>query len=496
MHSAYTALLERLRETTLLGTINSALHWDQETYLPPAGTPYRGDQMAYLSGRAHRLFTSPEVGDWLKEAQQAGFAPASTEAVNLRWLQRDYDQATKLTAEFVEECTRTETVGNQAWVEARKKSEFAIFAPHLEKLVEQARRRADFLGYVDSRYDALVDLYETGATTEGVATLFEALAPELSELVQQGADACAALPTLLPEGPYPVEQQIAFNDEVAKALGIPFEQSRVDTTTHPFCTTLGPHDHRITNRYETADFTSSLYCLMHESGHALYEMGLPEDQFGLPCGSAVSLGVHESQSRLWENHVGRSLAFWEHWFPRAVEYFPQLKAASPEDLYRHVNRIQRSYIRVEADEVTYDLHIILRFRLERALIEGDIEVNDVPATWNRMFQELMGLEVDRDSNGCLQDIHWSFGGFGYFCTYSLGNINAAQLMEGAAEQLPDLARDLAAGQYAGLLGWLREKVHQQGKRQLPTDLIRKATNRLVSPEPHLRHLAERVAIFV
>jgi len=494
--SAYQSLLERIREISLLGSINSTLHWDQETYLPKAGTVYRGDQMAYLSGRAHRLFTAAEVGEWLAEAAEAGLEPDSTEAVNVRWLKRDYDRATKLPTEFVEECTRTETIGNEAWAKARAASDFSIFAPHLKKLVDQARRRADYLGFEESRYDALLDLHEQGATTLAVSTLFDELAPALTELVAQGASACESLPVLLPEGPYPEALQKQFNAEVASAMGFSFESGRIDTTTHPFCTTLGPHDHRITNRYELDDFTSSLYCIMHETGHALYEMGLPADQYGLPCGSAVSLGVHESQSRLWENHIGRTLPFWEHWFHRACELFPQLKNSTPEKLWQHVNRVKRSFIRVEADEVTYDLHIILRFRLERALIEGDLEVDDLPAAWNQMFEELMGLKVEKDSQGCLQDIHWSFGGFGYFCTYSLGNINAAQLMESAHAIVPNLEQDLRTGQYGGMLNWLRENVHQAGMRQLPLDLINRATGAPVSPEAHLRHLADKVSIFV
>ncbi len=492
---AYDQLIARLREVTLLGTMSSALHWDQETYLPKAATPYRGDQLAWLSGRAHALFTDPEVGEWIGSAARAGFDPESTEGVNVRWLQRQYDKATKLPGTFVEECAKTQTMANAAWIEARRERDFARFAPHLEALTRQARQRADYLGYADSRYDALLDEHEPGATTSGVGALFDSLAPTLSELVAAGAEACANLPVLLPPGPYPEETQRVFNAEVAAAIGFDFDAGRIDTTTHPFCTTLGPRDHRITNRYDPADFTSSLYCILHETGHALYEIGLPEDQFGLPCGSAASLGIHESQSRLWENHVGRSLAFWEHWFDRAQALFPQLAGTTPEALWQHVNRIERTFIRVEADEVTYDLHIILRFRLERALVEGEIEVADIPATWNAMFAELMGLQVDHDSHGCLQDVHWSFGGFGYFATYSLGNINAAQLMAAATRQVAGLQAQLASGQYRALLGWLREHVHQPGMRHFPVDLMQRATGQPVSPDAHLSRLAEKISLF-
>jgi len=463
--------------------------------MPKAATAYRGEQLAYLSGKSHRLFVDPEFGGWLREAAEALPSGESTEGVNVRRLQEDYDRATKFPTEFVEECTRTQIIGNEAWVKARKESDFTIFQPHLEKLVAQARRRADYLGYRASRYDALIDLYEEGATTAEVAALFDALQPTLTELVATGADACESLPEQLPPGPYPTAEQQAFNAEVASAFGFDFDAGRVDTTTHPFSTQLGPEDHRITNRYDESDFTSSLYCLLHETGHALYDIGLPADQYGLPCGSPVSLGIHESQSRLWENHVGRTLAFWERWFARAREFFPQLEQSSPEAIAKHVNRVRRSFIRVESDEVTYDLHIILRFWIERALIEGDLEVKDVPAEWNRMFEQLMGLKVDRDSNGCLQDIHWSFGGFGYFCTYSLGNINAAQLMQAAAGQRPSLKQELSEGDYSGLLGWLRENIHQAGRRFAPRDLMERATGETVTPEAHLGHLRTKVELF-
>jgi len=491
----YAKLTDRLREVQLLNSISSTLHWDQETYLPDAANPYRSEQMAWLSGKSHRLFTAPEVGEWLAACGAGGFPPESTEGVNVRWLQRDYDKATKLPAEFVEECTRKQIVANAAWAEARAGNEFARFAPHLKQLVEQARARADFLGYADSPYDALLDLHEPGATAAGVGALFDELAPALSELVAAGAEACRAQMPKLPPGPYPVDAQEAFNAEVAAAIGFDFGSGRIDQSKHPFCTTLGPHDHRITNRYAIDDFTSSLYCALHETGHALYEMGLPEDQFGLPCGSAVSLGIHESQSRLWENHVGRSLPFWEYWFDRAREHFPNLKEASPESLWRYTNRIERSPIRVEADEVTYDLHIVLRFRIEQALIERRLEVEALPSVWNQMFEELMGLSIKEDRLGCLQDVHWSFGGFGYFATYSLGNINAAQLMGAAAVQMPGLSDAFRGGDFGGLREWLRERVHMAGCRHFPVDLMQRATGRPVSPAAHLAHLAERVGLF-
>lgn len=494
MSAAYDSLIKRTRELALLGSASSLLHWDQETYMPEKANAWRAEQLSHLAGLSHRLWTDPEVGRWIATCEQEGPEPGSDAAVNLREWRRSYDRATKLPAELVEESSKTEALAHQAWVEARSKSRFATFEPLLAKLIDLSRRKADLWGFAESRYDALLDAYEPGAKASAIHALFEDLAPRLSKLAAEGVAAQEARPApALPAGPYPVAAQQALNREVAQAMGFDFDAGRIDTTAHPFCTGLGPRDCRLTTRYDEKDFASSLYGIMHETGHGLYDQGLPEEHYGTPRGEAVSLGIHESQSRLWENHVGRGRAFWEHWFPRVVHHFPQLKASSPEALWRHVNRIERSYIRVEADEVTYDLHIILRFRIERRLLEGDLEVKDVPAFWNESFEKLLGLKVPDDARGCLQDIHWSMGGFGYFPTYTLGNLNAAQLMRTAESAIPGLAGDLAGGRYAGLLAWLGQKIHSQGMRFRPMDLMREATGAAVTPEAHLAHLRAKVA---
>jgi carboxypeptidase Taq len=494
MSAAYDALLKRARELALLGSTSSLLQWDQETFMPDRANAWRAEQLAHLAGLIHRLWTADEVGRWIAECEAEGLASDSDAAVNVREWRRSYDRATKLPSALVEECSKTEALAHQAWVEARASSRFAVFEPLLERLIELARRKADLWGYPESPYDALLDAYEPGATTAEVHRLFEDLAPRLSALAAKGVRAQEAHPApSLPPGPYPVAAQQAFNREVAAALGFDFQAGRIDTAAHPFCTGLGPRDCRLTTRYDETDFTSSLYGVMHEVGHGLYDQGLPEAHYGTPCGEAVSLGVHESQSRLWENHVGRSRTFWEHWFPRAVHHFPQLAASSPEALWRHVNRIERTFIRVEADEVTYDLHIILRFRIERRLMEGELEARDVPAYWNESFEQLLGLRVPDDARGCLQDIHWSMGGFGYFPTYTLGNLNAAMLMRAAVAALPGLEAELASGNYAGLRAWLKETIHAHGMRYRAGDLIERAVGAPVTPQAHLDHLRSKVA---
>ena len=274
-------------------------------------------------------------------------------------------------------------------------------------------------------------------------------------------------------------------------MGFDFEAGRIDTTTHPFCSGLAPGDTRLTTRYDETDFLSSLYGVLHECGHGLYEQGLPKTEDGLPVTDASSLGIHESQSRLWENHVGRSPAFWEHWFPRAAEHFPSLRNLTPTDLAGAGSRSERSFIRVEADEVTYDLHVMLRFDLESRLMAGELEVADVPAAWNAAFEELFGLKVDKDANGCLQDIHWSMGSMGYFPTYSLGNLTAAHLFHHARRLKPEIDGELRAGNYGTLLGWLREKIHLPGRRWMPGELIERATGEVLNPAHHIAHLRER-----
>lgn len=493
MPSAYDNLLARARELALIQSASALLQWDQETFMPDQATAWRAEQLAHLVGLAHRLWTSPEVGAWIASCEDAGVDGGSVAAVNVREWRRNYDRATRLPADLVEDCARTEAQAHQAWVEARAAGDFSRFAPLLERLVDQARRKADLWGYPASRYDALLDAYEPGATAEQVDRLLEELAPSLAALAAEGVAAQEARPApALPPGPYPVQAQQALNREVAAALGFDFSAGRIDTAAHPFCTGLGPRDCRLTTRYDENDFTSSLFGVMHEAGHGLYDQGLPEEHFGTPRGEAVSLGIHESQSRLWENHVGRSRTFWEHWFPRACRHFPQLRVSSAESLWRHANRIQRSFIRVEADEVTYDLHIILRFRVERRLIEGSLSVAEVPAFWNEQFQLLLGLEVPDHARGCLQDIHWSMGGFGYFPTYTLGNLNAAQLMAAARKDLPSLDQDLGHGIYQPLLDWLRRHIHQPGMTHRAADLIHRVTGHAPKPEAHLRHLHNKV----
>ncbi len=469
-----------LQEIALLSSIEATLDWDQETYAPPSSVTFRAKQSSHLAGKIHALKTAPSFQEQL---QVADLTPA-----NRRELQHQYDRATKLPQELVERASETASLAKAAWMEAREKNDFPTFAPHLEKLLEIAREQADHWGYEEEPYDALLAEYERGAKTSEVATLFDSISSDLAEIAATAVEKSKSIPQDFLYGPAPVANQIILNREVAESLGFDFQSGRIDTTAHPFCTTLGPHDVRLTTRYDENDFLSSLFGVMHETGHGLYEQGLPADDFHLPSGQAVSLGIHESQSRLWENHVGRSEAFWQRWLPRAQELFPHLKKISFEDFMTAINRAAYSAIRVEADEATYDLHILLRFKLERALLSGELEVADIPAAWNETFASFFGFHPQNDAEGCLQDIHWSMGGLGYFATYSLGNINAAQLFHTA---MKDTRADFQKGDFIPLLSWMQKQVHAHGSIHFPQDLMIQATGSSTSPEAYLNHLRSR-----
>jgi carboxypeptidase Taq len=356
--------------------------------------------------------------------------------------------------------------------------------------LEIAREKAALWGYANEPYDALLEGYERGTSTAAVATLFDQLRPEIRSIAAAAVEKSKQQSINLPAGHYPVAAQQKLNQQIAESIGFDFTAGRIDTTAHPFCTTLGPHDVRLTTRYDENDFTSSLFGVLHEAGHGLYEQGLPTDDFGLPSGAAVSLGIHESQSRLWENHVGRSREFWQKWYPVAQEIFPQLNAFPLDDFLRFIRNAAFSAIRVEADEATYDLHILLRFDIERRMLNGSLCVNDVPAAWNDGFRELFGFTPKNDREGCLQDIHWSMGGLGYFPTYTLGNIHAASLFA-CAQSDANIASAIAVANYAPLLAWLRQNIHAHGSSLDPSDLIQQATGKHPSSEDYIKHLTHR-----
>lgn len=492
--SAYAELLTRSKKRSVFGSLGSLLGWDQRTYMPKAGSAHRSDQLALVAGMSHEMATDSRIGELLSiaEASELVNDPLSDAAVNIREWRRGYDQATKLPQALVEALSRTSSKAYDVWVEARKANDFATFKPFLEEMVKLCREKADALGWKEQRYDALLDLYEPDAKTREVQALFEPLQRELADLIRRVvATGKRAEPGIL-ENDYPVAVQETFCAESARAIGFDFDAGRLDVTTHPFCSTIGPGDVRLTTRYDPRCAWSALYGTLHEAGHGLYNQGLDPEHRGTPRGASVSLGIHESQSRMWENLVGRSRAFWQFFLPRAQAAFPVLKGKSLEAMVFAANESKPSLIRVEADEATYNLHIILRFRLEIDLIEGRLQPADVPGAWKSTMKELLGVEVPDDRRGCLQDVHWSGASFGYFPTYALGNLYASQFLEQAKSEIGNLDPLFAKGDFRPLLDWLRLKIHRPGKTRRAGPLCQHLTGKPLSHQPLMRHLNSKL----
>jgi carboxypeptidase Taq len=492
---AYEELITLSRETALLASCHQLLQWDAEICMPRSGVQHRGEQMALLAGLAHDRATDPRWAELLAivEGSSVISDPESAAAVNVRERRRDFDRETKLPRRLVEELARVSAMSSQAWSEARDRDDFPGFAPWLEKTFELAREKADAYGYTDARYDALLEDYEPGMTTSQLSNLFTGLRTQLVPLVESLRDARAPSTTGSARD-FPLDRQREFSEGVAVMIGFEIEGGRFDLGPHPFCTFIGPGDVRIALRYHTDNFASGFLAVLHETGHALYEQGLDPAHFGTPMGEAVSLGIHESQSRLWENLVGRNEGFWLHFYPQLQEKFAESLGDVSLDAFRkEMNRVEPGLIRVEADEVTYNLHIIIRFELERALLSGDLRATDVPGAWSELYQKYLGLIPDSDRNGCLQDIHWSEGLIGYFPTYTLGNMYAAQLYAAAESQLGPLSEKFAAGEFTTLRNWLKENVHCHGKRHRATTLITRATGKAPDPSALITNLSQRYA---
>jgi carboxypeptidase Taq len=464
--------------------------------MPAGGSALRAEQMALLARLLHEGLTAPEVGELLLEIEASDFLGDRTsgKAANVREIRRAYDRAVKLPKELVEELARVTTRAQQVWQNARHANDFASFLPFLEKIVQLKRQEAAAIGHGPHAYDALLDEYEPGATTEEVTRTFTALRAQLVPLIQQIMCSGRTPRKEILERDFPVERQRLFGQAAAAAIGFDFEGGRLDETTHPFCSGMGPGDCRLTTRYNSLHFNDAFFSILHEAGHGIYEQGLDPEHFGTPLGSPASLGIHESQSRMWENQVGRCRPFWQHFFPRARQVFlGTLRDVTLDEFVFAINAVRPSFIRVEADEATYNLHVILRFELEQALISGDLRAADVPGAWNETFHKMFNLDPPTDTLGCLQDVHWSFGGIGYFPTYTLGNMYAAQFMEKARLDLPDLDGDFSRGEFGRLKDWLSAKIHRQGQRHRATELCQIITGKPPSSAPLLSYLQAKYA---
>ncbi|MEZ6053209.1 MAG: carboxypeptidase M32 [Planctomycetaceae bacterium] len=491
---AYTELIGHLQKTSLLASCAHLLGWDEQTYLPTQGAELRADQMALLSGMVHERTTSPRIGELLSQLESdSQFNNESPASANVREIRRTYERATRLSQKLVEELSRVTTLSQQAWIEARQKRDFATFQPWLEKIVALKREEATAVGYGDGLpYDALLDDYEPGMTATKVQEAFSPLRDELVQLVQRIAGSTHKPDRSIITSSYPVAAQRSFGRQAAEAIGFDFSAGRLDEAAHPFCSGIGPGDCRLTTRYDENYFPQALFGTLHEAGHGLYEQGLNRNAFGTAMGTAASLGIHESQSRMWENFVGRSRAFWQHFIiPAQRTFAPVLDDVSLDDFYAAINIVEPSFIRVEADEVTYNLHVMLRFELEQPLISGDLQVADVPAVWNETFEKYLGLTPPDDAVGCLQDVHWSAGLIGYFPTYALGNMYAAQFFNAAQQELGDLSEMFARGEFAPLKDWLRTNIHERGHQFQADRLLEVVTGEKLSHQPLTDHLKRK-----
>lgn len=451
-----------LRKIADIQYASAVLNWDQETYMPSKGATFRAQQLSTLAGIGHELATSKELGKLL-HLLSTDNSLSEKEKRNIKQSLKTFNENKKYTTEFVQELSKTISETFQAWHKAKADNNFAVYAPHLEKLVTLKREESKLLGDFAHPYDALLNQFEPGLKTADLEVLFTDVREQLVTFVKkiaakpQNNDAFMYLY-------YDREMQWDLGLNLLKQMGFDFESGRQDASSHPFTTNFSPEDVRITTRINEQDINEMIWSCIHEGGHALYEQGLPSEEYGMPSSEYISLGIHESQSRLWENNVGRSLQYWKANYPKLQDAFPEnLKSVSVQSFYKAMNIVKPSLIRTSADELTYHFHVLIRFEIEKALIEGLIEVKDLPSYWNLKYKEYLGIEVPDDSSGVLQDIHWSHGSFGYFPTYSLGSFYAAQFWVQAKKEIEELENEIEKGNMKPLLDWLREKVHRHGK---------------------------------
>ncbi len=490
MDEKLQTLKTRLKEINDLHRAQSLLGWDQQVYMPPGGAEARAEQLATLSKLAHQLFTTDEIGHLLADLAGAGLAYESDEASLVRVVQRDYDRACKLPPELVAEMSRTFALGQQIWQKARANKDFAHFQDILSKIVDLSIQKAEAYGYQERIYDALLDEYEPGMKAAEVEQVFAELKAELVPLVQAIRQGGRPVESGLLEQKFDEQAQWDFGLLVLRAIGYDMKRGRQDKSAHPFTTSFSINDVRITTRIYEDMLPSALFSTLHEGGHALYEQNIDPSLEGLPLADGTSLGVHESQSRLWENVLGRSREFWQFYYPRLQEFFPtQLGKVSLDDFYRAINRVKPSLIRVEADEVTYNLHIFLRFELEQALLEQRLAIADLPEAWNAKMEAYLGLTPPDDGRGVLQDVHWSIGAIGYFPTYALGNVLALQFYRHTLQDIPDLPQQFSRGEFGALLNWFTEKIHRHGRKFTAGELLERITGSgSIQAEPYLAYI--------
>ncbi|GAB6091637.1 carboxypeptidase M32 [Spirochaeta dissipatitropha] len=496
--AAAEAALQELKaidsEVVKLGQVTSLLHWDLETQIPSAAVPQRAEQLSYMSGLLHDKATSPRIGELLDILCPEGRPLAELpelEQRRVRAARRAYEKEVKLPKEHVQELSKVTSLANHAWAEARQKNDFASYAPHLKKIVELNVKTANYLGYADHPYDALLDQYEQGMTVKTLDRVFGEMRASLVDLVSRIA-ATKQVRTDFLTRKYAADKQEAFSRKIASELGYDFNRGYLTVSAHPFTIDLSSDDVRITTRYEEEYLPTALFGTIHEAGHAMYELGFAEEIKNTMLASGTSLGIHESQSRFWENLVGRSREFWQRYYAELKELYPeQLSDVDLEAFYKGINNVQPSLIRVEADEVTYGLHVILRYEIEKQLITGDLAVEDLPEAWNKRMQEFLGIVPPDDRDGVLQDVHWSHGAIGYFPTYALGNLYGAQFTTAMEAEIGNLKNLVEKGEFSVILDWLRRHIHQHGSAKTPQELLQDITGQELQAQPFIDYLEEK-----
>lgn len=487
LYAAYTDRMQKIADVKYAAAV---LEWDQETYLPPKGAAARGRQLASLSEIAHEWFTAPGLGELLQELQQRGDLPEDQRR-NVELSLEDYKKQKKFSPAFIRRLSETSSRSFHSWLRARAANSFALFNDDLDQLVQLKKEEAELAGYKQHPYNALLDNFEKGCTIDLLDKLFATVREPLKDLLDKIRIRPQVDNSFL-HGNYPRQQQWDFGIALIRQLGFDFSAGRQDLSEHPFTTSFNALDVRITTRIDENDFSHMTWSCIHETGHALYEQGLPPQYYGLPLGEYASLSIHESQSRLWENNVGRSLRWWQTIYPRLQTTFPQrLENITVEQFYKGINKVAPSLIRTEADELSYHFHVMIRYELEKNLIGGALDVTDIPAWWKEKYAAWLGVEVPDDKRGCLQDVHWSHGSFGYFPTYSLGSFYAAQLFSAADNQDLTILPAIGEGRTEPLLDWLRSHVHRHGRRYTSEELCRLATGKDLDIQYFLDYLQEK-----
>lgn len=490
MKNDLQSLNDKLKRIQTLESVSGLLGWDELVNLPPESSDQRQEQSAAIAEICHEASIDPEIGEILSRLEAEVEVIGSDDQITVREARKDYDRSVKLPAEYVQRKARLDSAAYHAWARAKEKSDFAEFSPYLQQQLDCSKEFANYLGWGDHPYDCLIDLHDPGMDSLSISNLFDSLKTDLVPIVQQILNSQTKPDTSIFRG-FPIEDQRSFLKEVTSEIGFNYQRGRIDVSLHPFCSGNGA-DTRMTTRFDEDNPLDSLFSSIHETGHGLYEQGLPLEHLHNALGKAAGMGVHESQSRLWENQVCRGRPFWARFEPKfRAKFETQLNHISSDQLYLAINSVSKNPIRVDSDEVTYNLHIIIRFEIERRLFDGSLSVNDLPEAWNSLYQELLDISPKNDSEGVLQDVHWSGGAFGYFPSYCLGNMLAAQLWYTALDQLPDLEKDITEGRFSPLLSWLRDNVHQHGKRYDLKTLSKKATGEELSPKSLIRYLRDR-----